>query len=668
MRRSLAVYLLLFVLTFALCGRALAEEPSADLSTPTVPSESPVAESPVVTEPPVSESTAPEPPAATPTAIPIKSVFQTVNTTSYALPLLPVGSSPEDSKLGKAVLCETDGRELYDCPVLWDLSGVDFSAAGRKTVPGQLVPEDGYVLAFDGKVTCQLMVTAPGMAAEVLPSAAFYPKQNAYLLPVGGNLESLALSAETATCYTTHFGEYVTCPIAWEVSAVDVTTPGVYSLNGRPIPPDGFALPDDFVPLSLLVGVVAADCVDLSAVLSNGPEGQVICQWLYSPLDESTVALEVAVEDGAWMDAPPEGCGWLYGSYQNFNSQPKLIIFLPSLELYTDYYFRLRYDGGSLSNNLHIRKDSDDYVYTEGGKGGDRDGGDLGGNSLPDYIQPAPPPLIPQLPVPLPEQPTPPGDLDGNPLPDYVPPLPQQPTSPGDWHDKADSSAPATEAVTDTATTLSGTRMLQLTAAGDTVLFEKQGVAVDFPSDFLTHLVSAAHTQIEVSITRPGADSFGLELAVDGHAILDLPETVVHVPYDSGGDELLCVDAAGTAASEVISADGMARCVLTATGVYRLIAVPAPLPVAAPPADVSAAPATIARREAAPAEVSAVLPLLPELPSTSAPRQSDPAPLSEGTVPLESGVSIGLPVILTLLAIPAVLLTGIVFASRKRHG
>ncbi|MEG1684286.1 MAG: hypothetical protein RR295_10660, partial [Oscillospiraceae bacterium] len=396
--------------------------------------------------------------------------------------------------------CVTEDRETYSCPVLWDLSGVDLSAAGRKTVPGQLVPGDGYVLdlAFDGKVTCQLMVTAPGMAAEPLESVVFYPEY-ACLLPVGGNPESL--SAQRAICQTGYFGEYVTCPIAWDFSPLDVTTPGAYFLAGTPILPDGFALPADFVPLSLPVGVVAADCVDLSAVLSSGPEGQVICQWLYSP-DERTVALEFAVEDGAWRDAPPgEWNGWLYGSYLVVGGQPLLTIFLEDLPLYTDYYFRLRYDEGRLSNTLHVRRDSEDYVYTVGGKGGDRDGGDAGGNKLPELDQPAPPPQLEQSPpsVPLPERDT---------------PLPTPP-------------APVTELVTETTTRMGGLRLRRLAEAGDTVLFSKQGVAVELPSDFLLELKLGDDQLLSVTVENPSDSSFRLELLVDGVPQTQLPPTRV---------------------------------------------------------------------------------------------------------------------------------------------
>lgn len=283
------------------------------------------------------------------------------------------------------------------------------------------------------------------------------------------------------------------------------------------------------------------------------------------------------------------------------------------LELETDYYFRLRYDGDCLSSVLHVQVDKD-YKLTTEGIGGDRDGSDTTDDDIPGFEQPTPePPPRPKpspsptpSPTPTPTNtpqpeatptpvPTTPPQPDATPTPTQTPAptTPPQPVATPTPSPQAEPvlpskppqpSTPPTERVTDTVTVLSGARLRELLTLGDrAVVFEKHGVSIALPAPFLQELDLGDHALLEVRIEQPKAGEIRLTLFADGQELLALPETLVRVPFSDGAG-MACYNADG-ALIPGVKWDAESGCLtfsVTATGSYLLRAAPEPSPQGKP--------------------------------------------------------------------------------------
>ncbi|MEG2204172.1 MAG: hypothetical protein RRY21_03330, partial [Oscillospiraceae bacterium] len=327
------------------------------------------------------------------------------------------------------------------CPVTWELSETpDSMTPGRFSFFGTLKPPPGFELAqdFSGRVCHTAVITGERpLGPEMLESVAD-TDLSAMLLPLGQAPETYFNTTEV-TCFTRVPGEYFFCPVVWDFHSVQQDVLGAYSITGVPELPTGFAPPPDFKPLTRSLIVMDANKVDLSAASFDPCTKLLDCHWIGAIAHETPVSLECAVGKGEWK---PDDQEFLF---YNPHIGDFLSVRLERLALKTDYYFRIVYGAPGAqktSNVLHVRLESWDFLDTEGSLppfdiSGDRDGGDLSGDPLPDLEQPAP----------------------GFDTDDASQPL--QTTPP---------QAPPLEVVTPTSTTLSGARLCQLMAQAETVL------------------------------------------------------------------------------------------------------------------------------------------------------------------------------------------------------
>lgn len=320
----------------------------------------------------------------------VTGLIETVNPTSFELFVVPPGNTFSRLSLPDTLHCVTDfiepwgTPETYACPVVWQPQAVDWSTPGRKSVPGKLMPQNGYALAdtFDGSVSYPVFVEGELGTPEMLTGSELIVGET-LLLPVGSDVSQLDLSLVNFYFYTNVFGECLVPAVTWDTSAIDTSKPGTYIVSGTVRLPKGFVLPPGFKGFSFSVGVVRPDCIDLSAVMKFRQEGVLVCEWLYALPDKSKVRLDYAIGDGAWKRAPQVEYGrWLYG-YLNWGGT-SLTIDLKKLELFTDYWFRL-VENGMPSSAIHIRLEDNNFVFAEPGSGGDQ-----GGTPLPPVLQPTP--------------------------------------------------------------------------------------------------------------------------------------------------------------------------------------------------------------------------------------------------------------------------------------
>ena len=566
---------------------------------------------------------------------------------------LPVGGSAAELALPETLTCDTNVQseygytETYDCPILWDTAALDVTTAGHKAVSGQLAPEEGYALseAFDGLVTHPVVITAPEMEAQPL-RAVEHDGQRFYLMAAGAAPEELELCTTAAICYGAEEGQFFTCPVQWELSAVKAE-PGVYQSTGTPLLPEGFFLPEGFVSLSAEVGVVSPDYVDLSAPSINPDDNSyAFFGWLYQPKDRASMILQYRIRDGEWADCPVDEYGVSrYGTIL-WNGMG-MTLYFSQLEPLTPYSFRILYDENQVSNVLEVCITDTDFTMTVGGKGGDRDGGDHPPEQLPDYQQPSPPPHS------------------------------------GGHH--RPHREPVVETVTEDSTTLSGVRLRQLTAMGETVLFEKHGVSVELSADFLEALQVADRDLLTVSIRRPEPFLFELQLLVNDRPVPELPGTTVRIPWDAPDAPELYLLPQETPLAGAVSQpeNGVVSCAVSAAGTYALRAVPQPPVTPEPPVETPPEPAkptehirteslsSTVKKPASPAPAQPE-PAAPPAPEAVPVAPEPPAPV-EASLPQESADSAApqeapadhpwvLPA-LALLGAGAVLLTKL----RRRH-
>lgn len=176
-----------------------------------------------------------------------------------------------------------------------------------------------------------------------------------------------------------------------------------------------------------------------------------------------------------------------------------------------------------------------------------------------------------------------------------------------------------TEVLTDTQTIISGARLSHLMEMNpDSVLFEKQGVALSIPTAFLRSLGIGDNELLAVTI-QSRTDGFTFMLTANGVDVTGLPETLVRFPGPAGaGTYTLQLDGSGEAlAVQTDSTSGLLSAGITHTGSYTLV-----------PVETTAAPADTAGSKADPAPLAQV--------QTTQPTTSAPFPVAE------AGIAIGI--------------------------
>ncbi len=437
---------------------------------------------------------------------------------------------PLDSRLLPAgyFYLDTEGN-TQGVEILWDVSAPELAEPGLHEVVGVPDPAKlaarGLVLAdgFAGTVTWPIWRSGGDepLAASLITACPIERP----LLPIGGDPAALEFDFTNWNFSVGRDGFLkpdLDWAWSWDYSAVDTTKPGRYTITGRLLAPDRIALPNDNT-VTLTVYVMPDDGIALTAPISTSPDGWLELQWLY-PADAVTEpVLEQQLADGSWTACSPD---WYAYRASGKYLEAALRLQLLRLPTETPLTLRLRYrDNGTerLSDpiSLTVPANIADLLHTdrfrlpdELGFGGDRDGGDSGGTPLPDLEQTLPWPTAPV-----------------NPL-----------AAPGLFT----LLVLRKEIVTDNYTAISGLRLRRLLDDGETVLFEKSGVAVELPTDRLTALRMGYYDMLKVTIRRPTDDTVQLAVTVNSQAVTDLSGTVIRLPWDTVPEtELVCRDPGG---------------------------------------------------------------------------------------------------------------------------
>ncbi len=520
----------------------------------------------------------------------------------------------QEEHLRQEIRCLMQDGSTLSFPVSWEeaLSSLDVTMGGQ-TLIGRVVPPDGF------RFLDEAMDAVPFNILPLYPESPSYTlnEDNIIIALTPGAAGLLRVGQPTDSLLDYHDGDLptyldltleglgkFTCPMDWGTQALNTSAPGRTQLTGRLLLPANIILPKGFVEPVYPVTVSEGKFIELSFYAGKDRMGNPRFPWLWKVPKPEEICLYYSTDNGTtWIDdteAQEDEDGeerfHFYSKSGLFIYGADFLFFIPyRAQENTTYTVYLSYEGRA-SNLLHITTDTMGYSsYTIGG---DRDGSVTPSEEFPDTVQPGPKPDPTPKPKPTPEpeplepestpepEPQPGFEPKPNPgddpttsngpvetpviIPSEQPPQSELPTTPGPKPDVMEE--PPLERVTPTTTILSGARLREMLAFGDsTILFEKQGIAVELSADFLQDLSLQDNQLLEVRIERPEATAFRLSLFANGQEIFDLPETGVRVPL-SDGKGLALYDAWGECVSEAPWDEGSktVRCTITATGTYFL--------------------------------------------------------------------------------------------------
>ena len=344
-----------------------------------------------------------------------------------------------------------------------------------------------------------------------------YPNTNYDLrLPLGSALSAEKLSAWKAYgCDSSYEHEYI-FDVLWDVDSFNESLQPdsrCYTITGTPVIPEGlYEIPDDITrePLKLNIFVTVDEGVDLRAYHTDFI-GRIKCIWTYVIQDMTSAQLQYKAEgDTEWSTAEAEtligdqrayGMADLYRMSSYGEIYNCLVIYPDRLpENAENYTFRLIYDGERESTAITVSRSGSVQIPEIGG---DRDGGDAGGGSTG-------------------------GDGSGS--------SPDGSSSSSSYSHGSGSfeSRLPVESVTSEETRIAAERLAVLLKKGSTVLFEKNGAAIEIISDILKKQLPTEHgdQMLDVTIKRQQQDIVSISLSSGGRSIDDIAGTTVRIPWE----------------------------------------------------------------------------------------------------------------------------------------
>ena len=417
------------------------------------------------------------------------------------LQFFPAGSVIRELELYNYAAVITNEYLYIHCEINWEPpETIDTSAPGRKTLRGYLIPPDGCIFENNAKPYVEIPIIIydeSGEGTETLlpPAEIDYYSDDIIIVTPGTDISSY-LETEYENPVYTEKGDYFYCNVKWE-NISSFTETGYNNIKGILQLSKGIKTrnEDDAIVYKRFY-VMKDDKIYIGPHYKHGSSA-IIFPWLKKIADPENIEFYYSYDGENWSI--------VQDNYYGFADYNYLFISTLKLEADKDYYFRLCYKG-EYTDMIKINLSKDEITSI----GGDRDGGD---NSEQE-----------------------------------VPPVEQTYISRGHGVTSAEKESPLiTESSDENTATVSGKRLVDMKKTPDNkITFEKDGIAVKIPGEFIEENNIEEDDAVTVTIEREDDNKFSLSLDINGNEIKDIPNTEVYVPVkNSEKPEKLMIDSTG---------------------------------------------------------------------------------------------------------------------------
>ena len=291
----------------------------------------------------------------------------------YNLKFIPVNSIIGNIELPESVFVQIGEKHFIKCDIRWEsLDTIDTSILGRTVLKGDIIPSLGY--EFDGGLKPVVEIPFFIYKDEMEPlitAECDYDKiiETVDLIPLGKSFSDY-ININNTYLFHTEYGDSFYCPVDWDLPDT-ADTAGKITVKGKFIIPTGLKLKNEqneYIYQSFYV--MKNDDIYLDYIYENS--GYIIAQWTKLIDDFDNIKVFYTKDGSQWTEADD----YIYSVYDD-----RFTVYLSQLEPYAEYSFKLVYNGKSYGNiNIFTGNDLKAYFIN-----GDKDGGDNKKQELPVY-------------------------------------------------------------------------------------------------------------------------------------------------------------------------------------------------------------------------------------------------------------------------------------------
>ena len=466
------------------------------------------------------------------------------------LTFLPVGSSINTDEFPTITYIQTSTNDFMKCDIMWEnISGIDTSVPGRIAVQGRVLPPDGYCFAsgIAPEVEFPILLFDPdGTPTE--SAYPVYPINDTILITPGSDPNDFINYADNKLFNTEH-GDYFYCKVDWkDFEAVEET--GEYSIWGEYILPQGIYIPPgkpQYYTQKFFVMNDDTIYLDYAEILG----GNIVCKWIKEINDTENISIYYSIDNSEWNEAQNKEYGFVISN--------SFIIPTTALQADTDYYFKLKYEN-AFTKTLHIKLNKE-QIKTEFMEG-DRDGGDNSEQDIPELEQPSNPDsshrpyrpsggssiIAPAVTPILERSEEIPVRSDNNDRSQHSPQTHIEDDVKGNdiiENDSIESDSAENnfiendsiknnpmESITDNETVITGERLKQMTESqGGIVFFEKDGIVLEMPRDFIANNNIQSDDTISVKLDNDTA-KINIAVNINNNPVTDISGSSLHIPEE----------------------------------------------------------------------------------------------------------------------------------------
>lgn len=287
---------------------------------------------------------------------------------------IPVNAEIDNITAPKNIFVQIGAKKFLNCDIRWNsIDTIDTSILGRSTLKGEIVPPSGY--KFNGGLAPFIEIPffiykdemAPLLTAEYNIDEI---SDNVELIPFGESISNY-LNINDNYLFHTEYGDYFYCSVDWEIPD-STNTIGEITIKGKYRLPVGIkAKNEKSVYRYKTFYAMKDDDIYLNYIYKDS--NFIIVQWIKSIKDFNNIKVFFKENNDQWSEA-------FENIYNVFDD--RFVIYISRLNLNSNYEFKLNYNKKDYGN-IHITTDKNhikSYFIN-----GDKDGGDNKEQKLPVY-------------------------------------------------------------------------------------------------------------------------------------------------------------------------------------------------------------------------------------------------------------------------------------------